>query len=149
MQLVVLGAELVAPRIPGANRLARHVVQHPALAGIHAHRMNLAAEHVVVVVHHDAVFGIDDFSLVAFDVEYDAGRVALLDRFNRAIALCTFKLVVRDGEESAAKRIHVGDRRSVGMETRFCARPPVLVIPARPRSVPRARWADNRLPAVD
>ena len=45
-------------------------------------RMNLAAEHVVVVAHDDAVLGVDDFALVAFDVEYDVGWVSLLDRFN-------------------------------------------------------------------
>ena len=35
--------------------------------------MDAVAEHVVVVAHDDAVLGVDDLALVAFDVEHDAG----------------------------------------------------------------------------
>ncbi len=105
-QLIVSGAELVIAAVPGVKRIACHVVQHPALARLHAGLVDLRAEHVVVVSHDDAVLGVDHFALVAFDVEDDTGGIFLLD--DGAIAL---ESVVRDREEGAAERVGVGDRR--------------------------------------
>ena len=73
-QWIVGGAELVIAAVPGVEGLARDIVQHPALARLHAGLVDAVAEHVVVVAHDDAVLGVDDFALVAFDVEIDRVR---------------------------------------------------------------------------
>src|SRR3990172_3250878 len=76
------------PAVPGANGLARHVVEHPAFARFHAGLVDAIAEHVVVVAHDDAAKFVSDLvalrvagtlvgiaygALVAFDVKLDAG----------------------------------------------------------------------------
>ena len=79
----------VAPAVPGADGLAGHVVQHPALARLHAGLVDAVAEHVVVVAHDDAPCGrclhdgIAHCALVAFDVELDAGVELLLGAVER------------------------------------------------------------------
>ena len=110
MQLIAFRAELMTPRIPDANRFSRDVVEHPALAGIYARRMNPAAEHVVVVVHHDAVLGVDHIALVTFDVVDDSRPIELVDRNTAAR-----HPVVGNGNEGAAEGIHMGNTGSVRM----------------------------------
>src|SRR5262249_38722599 len=77
---IVSSPKLVIPGIPGVERLASHIVQHPALAGLHAGLVNAVTEHVIVVVHDDASLlvaslldGITHRALVAFDVQVDTG----------------------------------------------------------------------------
>src|SRR5579859_2993134 len=50
-QLVILGSEGVPPAIPGIDRLAHHIIEHPPLAGIYTDLVNLVAEHVKVIGH--------------------------------------------------------------------------------------------------
>ena len=61
-----------APSVPSTDGLARHIVQphryrHPC------YLMNPVAEHVVVAAHDDAVERICNRTLVALDIEFDAG----------------------------------------------------------------------------
>jgi hypothetical protein len=90
------------PAVPGVERLARDIVQHPALARLHAGLMDAGAEQVVVVAHHDAILGIDHLALIAFDVELDAGRVLFLYRFDRAVRFLTLELVMSNCKEGAS-----------------------------------------------
>ena len=103
-------------------RLAGHVVQHPALARLHAGLVDAVAEHVVVVAHDDAPLvrsiGVDDLALVAFDVEDDAGAVELLDGRIGRRRVAVLEPVVGDGEEGAAERVGVGDGGRVGVDQR-------------------------------
>ena len=127
-QRVVLGAEGVAAAVPGADRLARHVVQHPALARFHAGLVDAVAEHVVVVAHDDAPQGrrctiasrtsrwLPSMSKI------DAGAVELLDWADRPGCIAALEPVVRDGEERAAERVEVGDGRRVGVDRRLVRR---------------------------
>ena len=73
--------------------------------------MDAVAEHVVVVTHDDAVEGVDDLTLVPFDVENDPRAVELLDR--RVVAL---EPVVSEGEEGAPDGVEVGDRGRVRVD---------------------------------
>src|SRR5262249_33617650 len=54
VEWIVSATELMIPAIPGTNRFARNVVEHPALTGIHAGLMDFVAQHVVVVTHDNA-----------------------------------------------------------------------------------------------
>ena len=113
-----------APAVPGADRLARHVVQHPALARLHAGLVDAVAEHVVVVAHDDAAQrvailhdGIAHRALVAFDVQLDAGGILLLDD-----GVVPLEAVVRDGEEGPAQRVEVGDGGRLTVNGGFVSR---------------------------
>ena len=122
-QRVVGGAEAVVAAVPGVERLAGHVVQHPALARLHAGLVDAVAEHVVVVAHDDAVLGVDDLALVAFDVEDDPRAMELLDGRSGRGRVAVLGLVVGDGEEGAAERVGVGDGGCRGMDARSSRRP--------------------------
>src|SRR5262245_7690805 len=95
--------ELMTPGVPGIDGLPRHIVEHPALARLHAGLMHLRAEHVIVVTHDHAVVGVDDGALVAFNVEDDARDVGFLDH-----TTMPFELVMSDGEETATECIGIG-----------------------------------------
>src|SRR4029453_1505640 len=106
-QAIVGGMKLVISTVPGADRLAGDIVQHPALAGPHTGLVDAVAEHVIIVTHDDTVLGIEDLALVAFDVEHNLRSVKL---FGGAIArerIATLELVVGNGEKGAPKRIEV------------------------------------------
>lgn len=78
--------------------------------------MNADAEHVVLVAHHRAAFGVAYFALIAFDVEQDAcGEEQALAGLRRIGA------VVGDGQECAAQRIEMRDGWGVGVRYGFCA----------------------------
>jgi hypothetical protein len=85
--------------------------------------MDTVSEHVVVVLHDDALFDdaqtvppfIPDFALVAFDVENDSCAMELFDgRIGRG-RVAVFEPVVGDGEKRAAQRVRVGDSGRRGM----------------------------------
>ena len=101
-------------------RLAGHVVQHPALARLHAGLVDAVAEHVVVVAHDDAaervaglLDGVAHGALVAFDVQLDAGGEALFGAVE--VVAGADDAVARDGQEGAAERVEVRGGRRVGM----------------------------------
>jgi hypothetical protein len=69
--------------------------------------MNSVTEHVVVVAHDDAPQhvavlrdGVAHCSLIAFDVQLDAGWILFLD--DGAVPL---KAIVGDGEEASTQRV--------------------------------------------
>src|ERR1700758_5180466 len=94
------------PAVPGIDRLAAYVVQHPALAGLHAGLVNAGAEHVVLVAHDDAVIGVDDLALVALDVEDDAGGGMLLGRRIPGVGAARNESVGQCSEMCALARRH-------------------------------------------
>ena len=131
--------------VPGADRLAGHIVQHPALARLHAGLVDAVAEHVVVVAHDDAVFGVDDLALVAFDVQIRRGsRILLggsaLSRSNRLWAM------VRKVRPSVSKWATVG---VFGVDARPSPRAAVPGSPLGVRAMRclRTRSAGSRHPA--
>ena len=118
-QRVVFGAEGMAAAVPGADGLAGHVVQHPALARLHAGLVDAVAEHVVVVAHDDAALrvaglldGVAHCALVAFDVQLDAGG-ELLDRRSASLRSNPLCARVRKGRPSVSKWA-IGGRVGVG-----------------------------------
>ena len=111
----------MAAAVPGADRLAGHVVQHPALARFHAGLVDAVAEHVVVVAHDDATQrvailhdGVAHLSLVAFDVQFNAGGIFLLDD-----GVVPLKAVVRNREEGAAQCVEMRDGGRLTVNGRF------------------------------
>ncbi len=103
--------------IPSTNNLAHHIIEQPALARFHACLVDAVAEHVVIVAHDDtppliAVLHhcITDGALVAFDVEFDAGRIQFWN--NGVIPLET---VVGDGQEGPAERVEVDNGRRLAV----------------------------------
>src|SRR6516225_7419846 len=99
--------KLMIPAVPGIERLAAHIVQHPALAGLHAGLMDAGAEHVIVVAHDDAIVGIDDLALVALDVEGSPGGVELLGRRVPWIGAARNETVMGDAQKCAAQRVGI------------------------------------------
>src|SRR5262245_9331766 len=98
--------ELVIPAVPSVNGLARYIVQHPALARLHAGLVDAVAKQVVVVHHHLAPERISDHALIALDVQLDAGQIVLFD--SSAVAP---ELIVDNREEATTERISMGHRR--------------------------------------
>jgi hypothetical protein len=76
--------------------------------------MDPGAEHVVVVAHDDPVFGVDDFALVAFDVQDNTRGIVLLDQ--RTVAL---ESVASDGQEGTAQGVEMGNGRRFDVDSRF------------------------------
>ena len=60
--------EAVIAAVPAGDQLAGHVVQHPALARLHAGLVHTVAQHIVVVAHHRPLPSVYHGALVAFDV---------------------------------------------------------------------------------
>ena len=115
-KLIVLGLELMAPAVPGANRLADHIIQHPPLASLHARLVNAVAEHIVVVAHNNAPARIvclhdrvADLALIAFNVQLDAGRILFLYCFDSIVGFPPFEPVMRNGQERTAQRVEMGN----------------------------------------
>ena len=97
----------MAAAVPGVERLAGDVVEHPALAGLHARLVDAVAEHVVVVAHDDAVRWRRSTSrwLPSMSSSTRVG-VELLD----AIGAVRAESVVGDRQERAAERVEVARR---------------------------------------
>ncbi len=76
--------------------------------------MDAAAEHVVVVVHHDALLGVYDLTLVALDVDHNSRAVLLLDNSDSTVR-AALEPVVRHREEGASQRIEEGDGGRIGV----------------------------------
>ena len=127
--------------VPGVDGLAGHVVEHPAFARLHAGLVDARAEHVVVVAHDDAVLGVDDLALVAFDVEDRRGWRTSSSTIVplRSNLLCATVRKVRPSESAWATD---GRRR---VDRGLCAR---RLVPDGPSAsvlaAARARWAGSR-----
>src|SRR5262249_32652615 len=85
-QYIVSPTELMIPAVPCADRLARDIVQHPALTRFHAGLVDTIAEHVIVITHDNATQRVAILhdcvahrALVTFNVEFDASRIRLVD----------------------------------------------------------------------
>ena len=113
-QRIVFRAERIFAAVPAADRLAGDVVEHPALAGLHARLVDARAEHVIVIAHDRAAERVDDFALVAFDVEHGAGRILL-------VVAVLILAVVGDGQKGSAQRVEMGNGRRVGVLAAFAA----------------------------
>ena len=74
-KLIVFRPEIMSTAVPGADRIASHIVQHPALTSFHTGLVDAVAQHVVVIAHHDTVLGIYNFTLVALDVHHNGSRI--------------------------------------------------------------------------
>ena len=147
-QRVVGGAEPVIAAVPGVERLAGHVVQHPALARLHAGLMDAVAEQVVVVAHDDAVLGVDDLALVAFDVEDDPRGMELLDRRSGGGRVAVLEPVVGDGEDGAPERIGMGDGGRCRVDGRLAGGGLFLRAERAVLAAGRAKSASSRHPAA-
>ena len=113
-QFIVVRAEDMSPAIPIPNGLSRHVIQLPALAGFHAGLADFFAQHVVVVAHHDAIPGIDDFALVVFNVECHARKKLFI--YGVSVLLGP---IVCHCEKGSTQRIKVGHGWRIGMRCGF------------------------------
>ena len=125
-------------------RLAGHVVQHPALARLHAGLVDAVAEHVVVVAHDDAP------GRLARSIAPRAGCLRCpvrrgWDTSPSTMALFALEAVVRDGQEGAAERVEVGDGGRVGVDGGFVrgASRSRIGSPACADALFDARWAGS------
>ncbi|MCP3956084.1 MAG: hypothetical protein GY697_28300, partial [Desulfobacterales bacterium] len=109
LEFVVAAAEAVAAVIPGVKRLAGGVIEHPSCAGLHTGLVDAVTKHVIVVTHYDAVLGIDDLPLVAFDIKEDMRLVKLLGGRVRSRCFAVLEPVVRYRENRASQRIGMRD----------------------------------------
>src|SRR5215831_3822504 len=85
-QGVINVSDRMVPAIPSPDRFTSNIVQDPAFTCFHARLMNAVAEHVIVVAHDDATLlvavldhSVAHGTLVAFNVEFDASGIRLLD----------------------------------------------------------------------
>src|SRR5947209_1287511 len=99
--------------VPGIECLAGHVVEHPALARVHARLVHTVAEDVVVAAHDDAVLRVDHFALVAFDIKVDTRAVELLGGWIGRGRVAALEPVMSNGEKGSSEHIEVGSRRSI------------------------------------
>jgi hypothetical protein len=108
-QRIVFRTDRIQPAGPETDWLARHVLQRPALAGLHTCLMELRTAHVEVSPDDDATKRIDDGASVALDIQYGTSSVfAIL-------------AVIIDPQECPAKAIETGDRGCVSVACRlFC-----------------------------
>src|SRR5438093_5780747 len=71
--------------------------------------MDAITEHVVVIAHHGATLRVDDFTLVAFNIENDPSSRKLLNGLLGWRSVAVLALVMGDGDEGAAEGISVGN----------------------------------------
>ena len=114
--MVVGDAYVMISAVPGVNRLAHDIIQHPSLACLHAGLMDAISgfvlllffgwsRYAVVIACDQAVAGVVDFALVAFDVENHPRAVELLRGRVGWRGITALELVVSDGEKYALKHI--------------------------------------------
>ena len=89
--------------IESAYRFTEDIVEHPPFTGFHAGLMDMVSWQIEVVDHYLSIERVGDGALFVLDVEFVMGQE--LD--------CGH--VIGDGEETASKRVIVGDRRGVGV----------------------------------
>ena len=129
VQGIVFRSKDIAATVPGEHRLAGGVVQHPAVAGVHAVLEEQVAGDVVAgqrtratgssglvvrhgrrdVLHHQVAARIANPQRLAFGVELGEGEVFFVALARRH---GVSHPVVRDGDDLAAEAVEHGERRA-------------------------------------
>src|SRR5262249_31941917 len=79
LERVVGRAKRMAPTVPGADGVACHVGERPALAGVDALLVALLPDHVERVLHGTVSPRVRDYTRIALDVEGHGSPIPLLD----------------------------------------------------------------------